>query len=234
MERSEFARKIRAAWSFLKDRVKLVRTVSSLAPLAVDEVFRRLVLDPDASYRAIYLLGLSRSHYNLLLSDYAYLQFSWASPASWRLAYYPNPWITGVASAEEAVGSWEEFEQHGLLANEDVDELIADLPYLASVPPIRFEYSVDQYREIDHPAAHMHIGRHAENRWPFARLLDPLTFSMVIVKLYYPALWNPQSRFVDDTVKNCLEAALVEALRTPGRVHQFSETERRTIHFTAS
>ena len=234
MERNDFSRKIRAAWSFFKDRMQLVRVVSSLVPLARDEAFRRLVLEPEASYRAIYLLGLSRAHYNLLLSDYAYLQFSWASPGAWRLAYYPNPWISGVPSAEEALGEWEELEKNGLLANEDVDQLITDLPYLASVPPIRFEYAVDQYREIDHPAAHMHMGQHGENRWPFARLLDPLTFSMVITKLYYPALWNPQSRFVDATVQNCLEAALVEALRTPGRVHQFSEAERCTIHFTAS
>ena len=86
MERSDFSRKIRAAWSFFKDRVQLARIVSSLVPLAGDEAFRRLVLEPEASYRAIYLLGLSRAHYNLLLSDYAYLQFSWVSRGSWRLA----------------------------------------------------------------------------------------------------------------------------------------------------
>ena len=93
------------------------------------------------------------SHYNILLKDFAYFQFTWESKSAWRLAYFPNPWITGVVNAEEKLVEWEGLTELGLLANDDVDEFVAELPYLGSVPPVRFEFSLIQYREVSHPAA---------------------------------------------------------------------------------
>ena len=139
------------------------------------------------------------AHYNILLKDFAYFQFTWESKSAWRLAYFPNPWITGVVNAEEKLVEWEGLTELGLLANDDVDEFVAELPYLGSVPPVRFEFSLIQYREVSHPAAHMHIGHHADNRWPFARLLDPLTFAMMLTKFYYPTVWNAQSQYANGT-----------------------------------
>ena len=233
MEESDFARKIRAAWVFLKDRADMVRIVGSLASLGVDEEFRRLALTSEVSYRSVYILGLARSHYNILLKDFAYFQFTWESKSAWRLAYFPNPWITGVVNAEEKLVEWEGLTELGLLANDDVDEFVAELPYLGSVPPVRFEFSLIQYREVSHPAAHMHIGHHADNRWPFARLLDPLTFAMMLTKFYYPTVWNAQSQYANGTVHNCIEVDFMECLVSPGRVHNFSENERRTLYFTS-
>ena len=233
MEKGEFIRRVRAAWTFTKDQMAAVRSVASLVSLPVDEDFRRLALDPSANYRSIYLIGLSRSHYNILLNDFAYFQFSWTGETAWRLAFYPNPWITGVPEAELRLADWEAAEAEGLLSGEDVDELISEMAYEASVPPIRFEYATDQYREIVHPAAHFHIGRHSDNRWPSARLLDPLSFTMMIAKLYYGPAWRRISRFHDESVQHCQDEALMEALVLSGRVHDFSEVERRTVHFEA-
>jgi hypothetical protein len=48
-----------------------------------------------------------------LLSDYSYFQFSWDSHAAWRLAYFPNPWIAGVADAQDTLDQWEALEEMG-------------------------------------------------------------------------------------------------------------------------
>jgi hypothetical protein len=167
------------------------------------------------------------------LWDYALLQFSWTTNQAWRLAYLPNPWITGVAAAAERVAEWEALETLGALDEEAVAGLISELPYFASVPPIRFEFAADQYHELSHPAAHFHIGRHTENRWPVARLLNPLTFSMLIVKMFYPEAWGPKSCFYGQRVESCLDERFIGALAASGLVHDFSVNERRSLHFTS-
>jgi hypothetical protein len=67
--------------------------------------------------------------------------------------------------------------------------------------------------EIAHPAAHFHIGRNADNRWPCALLLGPLAFSMLIARLYYPDQRRSRSSFEGAPVGGCLGLRFAEAIR---------------------
>lgn len=194
MDGPEFIRQIGRSWEFFK-QLTLDRTLIWKASLPVDEDFRRVALAPESFYAEIYRVGLSRSSYNFLLSDYSYFQFSWDSDAAWRLAYFPNPWIAGVPDAQDILDQWEALEEMGGLSHEDASDLIEELPYKGAIPAIRFEYSRQQYREIVHPAAHFHIGRNADNRWPCAVLLGPHAFSMLVARLYYADQWRTRSSF---------------------------------------
>ena len=98
-------------------------------------------------------------------------------------AIFPNPWLSGVAAAEERLRHWETLEEIGALTHEDAANLIAEIPYVGAVPPIRFEFSDGQYKEIAHPAAHFHIGRHNQNRWPSSLCIGPKAFVLIIAKL---------------------------------------------------
>jgi hypothetical protein len=233
MESVDFHSRIRAAWHFLYERAQIARTVSSLHSLQVDSQFSEIALDSESSYRDIYMAAISRSHYNILLADYSVFQYSYVDRGSWRLAYLPNPWTAGVVGASELINAWEGLEALGQFDDEIVSGLISEMPYYASIPPIRFEYAVNQYKEIVHPAAHLHIGRHTENRWPLARLLDPLTFSMVIAKLYYPSNWAPCSAFHGSTDLDCADLRLIEALQNSQLVHEFTENERCSLHLAS-
>jgi hypothetical protein len=233
MESADFRQKIRAAWTFLNADVKLAKVVSSLFSLDVDEEFNEVALAEESTYQQIYLRAVSRSYYNVLLWDYSLFQFSWTTNESWRLAYLPNPWIAGVPGAAERVADWEALESLGAIDDEEVSGLISELPYYASIPPIRFEYAVRQYKELCHPAAHLHIGRHTENRWPVARLLNPLTFVMFIIKMYYSEAWGPLSSFYGREVENCLDQRFIAALADSGLARDFTEDERRSLHLTS-
>lgn len=232
MDGAEFGSKLRAAMDFFDD-VGLIRTVSSIHSLPVREEFNAVALAPESSYKEIYLCAVSNSYYNIMLQDFSILQFSWTSDEAWRLAYLPNPWISGVEGAIEKVAEWEILEELGRYDQEEVALLIGDLPYYGSIPPIRFEFSVAQYRELSHPSAHFHIGRHTENRWPLSKKLNPLTFSMIIVKMYYVNNWAPYSFYYTGAEAGCLDARLVEQLERSGLVREFTEIERRSFHFTA-
>lgn len=230
MNEAEFSRQISRAWDLFRGNLEIDRAFIWTRSLRVDEVFRDCALDPEATYSDIYRTGLSRSAYNFLLSDYAYFQFSWINDHSWRMAYFPNPWITGVADAKRQLASWELLEEAGAVSNEEAAELIEEIPYQGAVPPIRFEYSSAQYREVAHPAAHFHIGRNADNRWPCAILLGPLGFSMLIAKLYYPEQWSRLSSFEGGNADECIELRFAEVVQASQIVHDFSDTERRMLH----
>jgi hypothetical protein len=230
MDGTEFIKQIKRAWTLINVDLKIGRTLIWPYSLTADEEVRKVAFAPDSSYAKIYKVGLSQSAYNFLLRDYSYFQFSWESECAWRMAYLPNPWITGVADAQEVLREWEALVEMGELSHEDTSDLIDELPYSGAVPPIRFEYSLSQYREIAHPAAHFHVGRNSDNRWPCALLLGPFAFCMMITRLYYPDQWRPRSSFEGGQVTDCLEFRFAEAIQASQFVHEFSATERRMLH----
>lgn len=232
MESVEFHQKLRSAWSFLSGDINLARSVSSLRSLPVSDAFNSVALDPGSTYEAIYRAALSLSYYNIILNDYSVFQFSWTTRNEWRLAYLPNPWIAGVNSAESLVREWEALEAGGEISSIDFEQLIAELPYFGSIPQVRFDYSVSQYKEMSHPAAHLHIGRHTENRWPLARVLNPLTFSMSIAKTYYSEAWRRLSSFGDGDGENCVDKRFIDELGQASMVYFFSEAECRSLHLS--
>lgn len=233
MQGADFRRRIIQAGSFLSDELDLVRTVSSLVSLAPNTNFNSVALDKSSTYSDIYRAAISLSYYNVMLSDFSIFQYSFSSSGSWRLAYFPNPWISGVEGAERLISEWEALESLGHFGEEEVANLIAELPYHSAVPAIRFEYAVDQYREMAHPAAHIHIGRHSENRWALIRPLDPLTFTMMVVRLYYPLFWNCRSSFHGFDVQNCVDLRFIAELKKMPLAHNFTDTERRSFHLTS-
>jgi hypothetical protein len=231
MDEREFARQIGAAWTLLKDVLGIGRFLISKSSIQVDEVFRDVSLSPDSSYEEIFKTGLSRSNYNILSEDYAYFQFGRSGETSWRLGYFPNPWLSGVPSAGDQLRHWETLEEIGALTHEDVSDLLEEMPYKGAVPPVRFEYAPEQYRELAHPAAHFHIGRDDANRWPSALALGPVAFVLLIAKMYYPTAWAKCSKFHDAPVTDCIDEKFLGSLGDVRAVHEFSERERRGLHF---
>lgn len=232
MDAGDFRQQIAAAYRKLEEQFALVRTVSSLHSLKVDPDFNAIALSPESTYQEIYLKALSRSYYNFLLRDYSLFQFSWSNDESWRLAYLPNPWLAGVPEAEEKVREWEALESLGHYDDTEVGLLLSELPYHGAVPPFRFEYAVNQYKEIAHPAAHLHIGRHTNNRWPFSKALGPVAFVLMIVKMYYVGFWSKHSLYYEGQPP-CVDADFITVLEGTRRIHTFSDTEARSLHFNA-
>lgn len=232
MDAGEFRQQIGSAYRALSERFGLVRTVSSLHSLKVDTAFNEVALQEESTYQQIYLQALSRSYYNVLLNDYSMFQFSWSGADAWRLAYLPNPWLAGVPEAEEKVRDWEALEGLGRYDDNEVALLLSELRYHGSVPPFRFEYAPGQYKELSHPSAHMHIGRHTENRWPVSKALGPVSFVLMIVKMYYVETWASYSLYYDG-VAPCVDAELIAELERSRRIHDFSGVEAQSFHFHA-
>lgn len=237
MSREGFNASVRATARLLEDSGLREATVCEVS-LPASSKFNGLCLT-SKNYPAIYDLGLSLSHYNVLLKDFSYFQFSYVDPDEYALAYYPNPRLSG---SQEAVDQYKELERErdeGSLTDEEFSELASEIPARTYIPRVRFEYSASQYRNVRHPAAHFHVGMSGEDRWPSSRKLSPSTFTLLMVRLYMPDAWWTRSRFsrsVDEQalyLETCIDKKLVDALQTDGSSGMFSNDEQMTFHFGA-
>lgn len=206
MTSREFDANIRSTFHFLGE-CKILRNTTALRSLSASANFREFALTPDVIYRDLYLCGLRNGDYNFLLEDYSYLQFSYAEKQHYRFGYYPNPFFDTGADAREL----DELLQEGVISFEEYSELLSGQPYEVTRPLIRFDLDCPAYVRLMHPAAHLHIGMHGENRWPVNRRLTPRSFTLLIVKLYYGAAWeNGRLLHEENGVSNRFDRYLVE------------------------
>lgn len=232
MDVRDFIREITAAWNLVQ-RCGIGKSFINSQSLGVNAQFNAVALDSERSYEEVYRAGLSLSHYNFMLIDYAFFQFSHQGNDSWRLVYYPNPAISGVRSALRELEAIEQAEQSGALTESEADELIASLPTRSDIPVVRFDLAPQQYKEALHPAAHFHIGHHADNRWPCANKIGPRAFSALLIRTYYSEYWERFSRFYDSSISrdNCIDEEFSRILQENNSVSPFSLFERQILHF---
>ena len=88
---------------------------------------------------------------------------------------------------------------------------------------VRYDVAIGDYVNLRHPASHFHFGLHEESRWAVDKILTPLTFGLLIVKLFYLERWS-------DDLDEKLARAKAECVRLEA-VH-FSDAEKRHPHFT--
>jgi hypothetical protein len=229
MNRADFITSIRRSWD-LVIRTDLGLSFSVPVPLPVNPEFRDLLYESGSAYEDVYVLALRRSHYNFILSDFSFFQFSFfESDRSTRMAFFPNPFQLLDFSPEEL----EILVSEGAISYEDYASLSGEARILHRAPPIRYEYAPGQYREIIHPSSHFHIGHHSENRWSIERMLTPLAFTMWIIKQYYSTEW---AMFADagDKLLNKLNTELeAERQKCPPLPQElFSDRERSLFYFT--
>jgi hypothetical protein len=179
---------IRKTWEYAK-AVGVDQSFSDPSPLKASDEFKKLSLSATATYEEIYLAGLSEGQYNILLVDYAYLQFGGHDENSLRYAYYPNPFLGASQSAISELSQLKTYIEEGAIDTEEFLHRVSELRYTQHPPSVRYENSEDQYKDLEHPCSHFHFGHHSENRWPIRRVLTPEAFALIIFKYFYPEYW---------------------------------------------
>lgn len=223
----EFLQSVRASWD-LVERLGLALSFSNPWSLDVDPDFRDVTLGRLSRYEDIYLLGLRRSYYNFILGEYSFFQF--AAGSDWaRYAFYPNPFR---ARDDEMLRDLDSELKEGAISFEEFSQILAEESATTNVAPIRYEYAPLQYREFNHPCAHMHIGHHSGNRWPVARRLSPAAFTMIVMRQCYGEEWISLGDAQGGREPSLNERMAVERERCYhlGEEH-FSGAERRLFHF---
>jgi hypothetical protein len=237
MQLADFNASIRGIIDFFSQKGLWLSTVYNVS-LPNSPEFNKLSLT-SKDYSEIYDKGLSLSHYNILLNDFSYFQFSYTNANEYALAFYPNPRLSGSPEALEFYRHLEQERDEGVLSDEEFSELAAEIPSRVFIPRVRFEYSESQYRSVRHPGAHFHIGMSGEDRWPSARKLSPKSFGLLMTKLYFPETWWLHSRFSRPPeeqhlyISDCLDDKLLSSIRVDGASQLLSNDEKMGFHFAA-
>ncbi len=256
MSEGDVARGIRLSWELVA-RLGIGQSVAGFHPLGVNDEFRDIALDAGGSYTEVYVAGCRLRHYNFILNDFSYFQFS-IFGEDLRYAYYPNPYLQfggitqsdsnflGEASDEIKFNDLNQPDGsemgHGLelasevskgnISVEDYLDLVGEAKHRVDMPAIRFEHSVTQYREVRHPCAHFHIGHLPQSRWAVARKITPFAFSLLVLKYYYPQCWRGGDD--DACLSNEFDRLLAEEKQKCKRLgdQYFTEGERRIFYFS--
>lgn len=189
MNKREFSKCILRSNNYLKT-ASADNHISNPSSFNPSEDFKKICLGNTSTYEEIYLMGLKLVEYNILLSDYSFLQFNFQESGSRRYAYYPNPFLGAPSEKLGEVREMKEYLDEGLLDMEQYLHSISEIRSTLHPPLFRYEHSPNQYEELCHPCSHFHVGHHADNRWPVQRVLTPEAFSLMILKHFYKSLWE--------------------------------------------
>ena len=217
MTRAEFAKSLRSLSAVLDD-LGILQQVYNTSPLKPSNEFRSYALSAMPRYPELFKIGLRNRDYNVLLNDYSYFQFAHSGEGaslSVRSAFYLNPFIPI---------DWAEFENLvAVLGYEDVFQLLDEQGENPRAIVVRYDVAIGDYVKLRHPASHFHFGLHEESRWAVDKVLTPLTFGLLIIKLFYLDSW---SNDLDERLARAKsECAKLEA------VH-FSDAEKKQPHLT--
>lgn len=229
MNSNQFHASIASSWGFVEN-LGMGVTISTPNSLEINEEFRNVCLRGNSSYREIYEKGLSLSFYNFVIFDYSFFQFSLNGDDDVRYVYYPNPYVAGNPEMLGQYKKWRELLEGDFITFEEYSQLVDSVGQAGRVPMIRYDNSPEQYRRIEHPCAHFHIGRHDDNRWAVDRFLTPFTFTMLIIKQYYGEYWRLGADD-SDPFGNEFESILVKekARCTTIPEEYFHKSERETF-----
>lgn len=72
----------------------------------------------------------------------------------------------------------------------DYEEYISTLNTKNHVTPIRYDYKPMHYQQGCHPASHVHFGLDNQIRVNTERIMNPISFLLMILRQRYPGQWN--------------------------------------------
>jgi hypothetical protein len=155
------------------------------------------------SYRQVYEECVREYAYDFRLTDQSLLLFVKGGQnihdGSLSYCYYECPvpamsYREFVAMEAELPKSGEEFEQElelwGDELRPDYEQYLTSLEAKRIVTPIRYDYKASDYREGVHPASHVHFGFANEIRVATHRVMNPVSFALLVIRQCYPKTWE--------------------------------------------
>lgn len=130
----------------------------------------------NISYHEIYKVLEEERQFNIKLLDGGLLQFFYCYEKGkllkHRLCYFPSPTFESFQTDPE------------LYLDESL--IYADILSKSVLPiPIRFDYSPNDFIEIEHPTSHLTLGQYKNCRIPVESALCPSTFTNFILRSFY-------------------------------------------------
>ena len=130
-----------------------------------------------------YNAAIKFQDYSFLLDDGAIIQFSY-SKTKLRFAYTECPY--DAMSYKEFLHSIElDYSECRDQFYEEYNQYLIEKPQKEHITHMRYDDSEEEYKEIIHPASHLHFGQNNSIRIPVNGILYPSSFVMLVTKQVY-------------------------------------------------
>lgn len=150
----------------------------------------------NVGYRELYRELNESKNYSIKMLDGALIQmlykFYQKKVTSHVLTFYPSP---SLERYQDNIDDYEEY-YYG-------EGIYADIlsKYIVSFP-LRFDYSPDQHKDVEHPRVHLHLGRYEDCRIPVSAPLSPNLYIGFILRNFYSyAFRQYYDKYNFDTLK---------------------------------
>jgi hypothetical protein len=166
-------------------------------------LFTAMTRAKGLTYRQVYEECVKEFAYDFRLRDQSLMMFVKGGnnehDGSLSYCYYEAP--VAVMSYEEFVADQfrltpldAEYQEALLTVGDelrpDYEQCVVNMESKRYVTPIRYDYKASDYREGVHPASHVHFGFANEVRVGTRRILNPVSFVLLIVRQRYPRAWE--------------------------------------------
>lgn len=161
-------------------------------------------ISQNDNYKEIYEVARRNNDYDIIiLDDGAIFQFSYSTNnkneiTEIRYAYFQAP--IDIISYEKFLEHMEfDIRVYGDSFYEEYEQYKSELPMKDFVTPIRYDFSIPEYKYVKHPVSHLHIGHNNEIRIPMSVIITPFEFVLFILRHIYYIEWkgdieNPEFR----------------------------------------
>ena len=183
-------------------------------------------------YFTCYKVARDNQDYTLLLKDFSFFQFGYTPNAQnqvkeLRYSYYETP---------STVESYEEFldnmgftiDEAGNYFFEEYQQFVSESQLKNHVTSIRYDFNIEQGKELVHPVSHLHIGQENDVRIPMSFIMTPQTFVAFVIRHCYWVQWKEKIQ----------DPAIFESyLKIHNNNHAlaspfFTQNERKDMHFS--
>lgn len=183
-------------------------------------------------YNKIYQTARKNFDFDILLDDQSIFQFSYKENieeqiVKIRYAYYEPP-IDVISYSEFLENLGLDIKICGDIFTEEYEQYKSESKLKMSVTPIRYDYDMELFKELEHPVSHIHIGHQNEIRLPVSVIMSPKAFVAFVIRQVYRGKWVSciSNEFFYEIYKNCKNACTILDQM------YFTEKEKRDFYIT--
>lgn len=183
MNKGQYYSSLSRARRFLKS-IGLIKKNNERTGKPISEEFINIC--HNGKYRDIYLTGIIKRDFDILLYDESFFQFDFDNGNDYRCSYYQFPFDI------LPYGQWIKSRAHvdNYYNQEEYSQLVYEAELIENPVVIRYDYSIREYTPGIHPASHIHIGHQTDIRIPANMEINPYQFIMFVIKNVYYRIWK--------------------------------------------
>lgn len=132
------------------------------------------------SYKDRYIRYYVKKYYSFILKDLSLIGFESSDTGYY---YFQTPFTNLKYYLDKYNLYDDDFIQHS-------DFMLDELENRNHPFYLRYDYSEDQYKEGQHPAAHIHLGVDSPIRLSCKYKLKPMSFILFVLRQFYPDEWT--------------------------------------------